>query len=173
MSTNNKPRIDYIRISWVQDSDPDVSYLESTLSEDGKTLISSMRYTQKDLDDSPEETRRYIEEDKERLAKFYSGELVAYGCIAEAVTSYPLNETGDRRIENFSSGGLWGIESDAPRGYKEDIATEELDDLKDHLEAYGVTIPENWLEIAALAIEKMDNYETRKDSVISQWVKVN
>ena len=172
MSTNNKPRIDYIRINWEVDTDPDTSYLESKLSEDGKTLISSMRYTQQDLDESPKEIKKYIEQDTERLKKCYSGELCAYSCTAEAITSYPIGESGDRRIQKLTSGGLWGIESDSRREYKEEVATEELDDLKSHLETYGVTVPECWGEIVKEALQWMDNYETRKDSNISQWVKV-
>lgn len=74
-----KPRINYIRIRWEVDEDPDISYLESTISEDGKTMISSCNYTQKELDEHPIRTRRYIKRDLQRLEKFYSGELSSCG----------------------------------------------------------------------------------------------
>ena len=175
---DTKPRIDYIRVKWVIDESPDVSYLESTLSEDGKTIISSCRYTQEELDKHPIRTRRYIREDMGRLEKFNSGELQSYGCIAEAEISYPLTDD-NRRIEWLTSGGVWGIESDTNREYREIIADEQLDDLKGHCERLNVDTPRRrwvngdyWEDLKKEAIDRMDNTEERKDSNLSVWVKV-
>lgn len=175
-----KPRIDYIRVKWEIDESPDYSYLETKLSEDGKKIISSCRYDQDELDQHPIRTRRYIKEDMQRLEKFNSGELCSYGCMAEAEVSYPLNENRDRKIERFTSGGLWGIESDTNQSYREDTAKEQLEDLREHLKRFNIeeirrrwVNGDYWEDLKKEAIEKMDNSETRKDSVLSQWVKVD
>ena len=177
--SETKPRIDYIRVRWEIDERPDTSYLETQLSEDGKTIISSCRYEQDELDKHPIRTRRYIREDMERLDKFNSGELCAYGCIAEAEVSYPVNNRGDRRIERFTSGGLWGIESDSGHPYRESVANDELEDLKGHLEMFNIepirrmwVNGDYWEDIKKDAINRMDNSGSKTDFINSPWVKV-
>lgn len=176
---SDNPRIDYIRVKWILDECPDTSYLETQLSEDGKTILSSMRYTQEELNEHPIIIKGYIDQDMARLAKFNSGELCAYGCMAEAEVSYPINDKGYRRIEHFTSGGLWGIESDSDNSYREEVANDELEDLKEHLSKFNITpIRKRWVngnyweDIKKEAIRRMDNSETRRDSINSQWVKV-
>lgn len=168
-----KPRINSIRIRWEIDESPDLSWMESTISEDGKTIISSCRYTQKDLDEHPIRTRRYIREDMERLERFNSGDLWMLGCYTEAEIT--VNDT----IQTIRSGGLWGIESDTDHPYRETIAGEEYDNLMVQLEALNVDMPRRrWVngdyreDLKKEAINRMDNTETRRDSNLSQWVKV-
>ena len=166
----NTPRLDYIRVKWEIDESPDLSWLESRLSEDGKTLLSSMRYTQEELNEHPIKTRRYIKEDMHRL-ETCGDSWVMMGCTAEAEVSYPINESGDRRIETFTSGGLWGIESDSDNEYKESVASDQLWDLIDHIRHFGVEAklkPGTIKEI----IDRMDNTEYRRDSPLSQWLAI-
>ena len=59
------------------------------------------------------------------------------GIVAVAEVSYPIGG-GSRRIEWFSSSGLWGIESDSSEEYLTEVEKEELADLKDHLTHFGV-----------------------------------
>lgn len=177
----DKPRVDYIRVKWILDEQPDMSYLETKLSEDGKTILSSMRYSQEELNEHPIRTKRYIKEDMQRLEQFNSGELCVYGCIAEAEVSYPVNANGDRRIQKFTSGGLWGIESDSDREYREETAKEQLEDLKEHLERFNIETPRHrwmngdyWEDIKKEVIDKMDieGITLSRDSMLSEWVKV-
>lgn len=59
------------------------------------------------------------------------------GCIARAQVSYPIGETGSRRLEWLTSGGLWGIEGATPR-YRRAVEQVQEDDLRVHLRAFGI-----------------------------------
>ena len=64
------------------------------------------------------------------------------GICAVAEVSYSIGGNS-RRIERFQSGGLWGIESDSEQDYIEEVEQDELADLKEHLERFGVNT-DNW-----------------------------
>ena len=130
-------RLDKITIEWKEDDCPDVSYLETTIDQNGK--IHSCRYTQEELEDCPKLTRRYIKEDMERLSNF-GKTWVMLSCVAKAEVSYPINESGDRRIETFRSGGLYGVESDSDSEYLKEVEKEQIEDLKQHLEHFNVDL---------------------------------
>jgi len=161
--------VDAVRVKWDVDEFPDLSWLETELSEDGKTIISSCRYDQKDLDEHPIRIRRYIKQDYRRLNS-YGDSWIMMGCVAEAEVKYKIGNTENYRVEVLSSGGLWGIESDSDDDHKTSIAWQELDDLKAHLEKFGVSIPEDWSNIMQEVITKMHNTEIRRDGVLSSWV---
>ena len=40
----------------------------------------------------------------------------------------------------FTSGGLWGIESDSGDEYIKEVEEQEFYDLKDHLAAFGIDV---------------------------------
>jgi len=61
------------------------------------------------------------------------------GCRAVAEVSYPVDSNGNRRIETLTSGGLWGIDEPSA-DYKAEIEREQLDDLRDHLIAFGIDV---------------------------------
>ena len=81
--------------------------------------------------------REYVKQDYRRLRDYGDG-WVSLGIIAEAVVSYPIGG-GNRRLETLTSGGLWGVESDGGE-YLEEIEKEQINELKGHLEAFGVDI---------------------------------
>ncbi len=86
-------------------------------------------------------TRAYYKyglQDWKRAEGLNKGDWHYIGIVAEAVVSYPING-GSRRLETLSSGGLWGIESDAG-DYLDTVKQEELDDLKRHLKEFGVDV---------------------------------
>lgn len=116
----DRPSIDTIRIEWEQDCDMEPTF----------------------VDDEGEE---YRAENEKRLEAYHSGEWWYTGCRAEAIVSYPVNDTGDRRMERFTSGGLWGIASDDTVEYRKEVQTEQLTDLKAHLETFGVDTCNFWL----------------------------
>lgn len=62
------------------------------------------------------------------------------GIMAEAEVSYPISAQGDRRIEWLSSGGIWGIEYDAPDDHIKELEEQELADLKEHLKEFGINV---------------------------------
>lgn len=99
------------------------------------------------------EYRKYALQDYERMTRYNKNEWCYVGVYAEAEVSYPISSQGDRRVERFSSGGLWHIESDSDESYFSEVEQEQLDDLKRHLAKFGVT--EGWDKAAKKA--KADN----------------
>lgn len=86
-------------------------------------------------------------------ADMCDGDGGTVGCVAEAEVSYSLGGT-TRRLEWFTSAGLWGIceATNAYRlEYREEVAEEELDALKDHLARFGVRL-DNFDALAAAAL---------------------
>lgn len=79
---------------------------------------------------------------KERIASF--GQTWMYiGIRAKAEVSYEMQNVyprGNRRIEWFTSGGLWGIESDSEEKYLIEVENEQLADLKEHLRIFNVDV---------------------------------
>ena len=86
-------------------------------------------------------------EDYRRMEAYNRDDWAMYGVVAKAEVSRPIGN-GCRRIETFSSGGLWGIESDSDDSYFAEVAAQELADLKGHLEAFGVDTS-NWADLTA------------------------
>lgn len=65
---------------------------------------------------------------------------IAKSCEAVVEVSYPINDRGDRRLQTFRSGGLYGIERPSP-DYRRQVEKEETEDLRAHLAAFGITLP--------------------------------
>lgn len=96
-------------------------------------------------DPGTKEYQEYGKQDFKRYEALNRGEYNFIGIQAEAVVSYE-NSNG-YRLETLTSGGLWGIESDATDYHKE-IVQEELDSLKKHLERFNVNMC-NWKELTS------------------------
>lgn len=119
-NVGDKPSIDSIRIEWEEDDDKEPTFVE-------------------------DEGEEYRAENEKRLEAYNRGEWWYQGCRAVATVSYPVNDTGDRRLETFSSGGLWGVDSDCGDSYRQEVEEDELTDLKAHLEKFGVDTCNFWL----------------------------
>lgn len=93
--------------------------------------------------------QKYGKQDYNRMESLNRGDWCFIGIIAEAEISYPVtgSSNGHRRLESFSSGGLWGIESDSGDDYLERMENEQLDDLWKHLKQFGINVVLNSLEI--------------------------
>ena len=79
---------------------------------------------------------RYGLEDWKRMQGLEKGDWHFIGIRAEATVKYKTNMR-HYRLEKLTSGGLWGIESDAG-DYLEEVKGGELSDLKCHLEIFNV-----------------------------------
>ena len=79
---------------------------------------------------------KYGMEDFKRMEGLERGDWSFIGIRAEAQVSYGQNGNS-RRLEWFTSGGLWGIESDSGE-YLKEVAKDELADLRAHLEQFNV-----------------------------------
>ena len=86
-----------------------------------------------------EDYKKYGMQDFKRMESLNRGHWFFMGIYVEAEVSYPI-ELGSRRLEWLKSGGLWGIESDSDESYIDEIDKEQLDDLKEHLEVFGVDV---------------------------------
>lgn len=111
----DRPTVDSVRFLWQYDEHGDPSYL---------------------LDSEPD--YEYLAQDKARLDAFHTGEWHMEGCQAVAVVSYPIDSRGNRRLQEFCSGGLYGIESDSDAAYRREVERDELADLAAHLAAFGI-----------------------------------
>lgn len=87
------------------------------------------------------EYQEYGYRDYKRMEGLGRGDWCFIGIMAEATVS---TESG--RTETLTSGGLWGIESDAGKDYLDSVTDEELADLRSHLESFGVDLTD-WDEL--------------------------
>lgn len=95
---------------------------------------------------TPEEIRKYVRQDYERMESLNAGHWCYIGIRAEAEVSFPSlvnkgcvhgHEVYSHIVQRITSGGLWGIESDSDRKYSADVQEEELAGLKSELLALG------------------------------------
>lgn len=147
-------QIDNIKVERLIDEYPDISYLETKQDEQGN-IISSCKYTQEEYLRNPEQVQGYIDEDNRRLEQFHNNEICMIGIQAKTEVSYSLNKQGDRRIERFTSSGLWGIESDSEESYLEEIQKEQIEDLKEHLRRFNVDLG-NFEELTQQALQEVE-----------------
>ena len=80
-----------------------------------------------------EDVRKYTREDYERMERLNRGDWRYLGIRVEA----QVQTHGQSTIQRISSGGLWGIESDSERSYFDEVAQDELRELKNELLAIG------------------------------------
>lgn len=82
--------------------------------------------------------REYARQDAQRVRDFRAGDWWFESCRAVAEVRYELPD-GSFRIEQFSSSGLYGIESDCCEAYRREVESQEIEDLQAHLARFGVT----------------------------------
>lgn len=114
-----RPIIESVRLEWIVDETPEFFFL---------------------TDSDPD----YIAQDQKRLRAYDRGEWWMTGCVAFAMVSTPCG-SGSRRLQEFQSGGLWGIASDESPEDKRSFEAGQLHDLRDHLESYGVDTANLWI----------------------------
>ncbi len=83
--------------------------------------------------------RSYTYQDYRRMERLNRGDWLYMGIEAEAMIKYPIGG-GNYRLQRFTSGGLWGIESDSGDDYITEVENDQLFDLKAHLETFGVNV---------------------------------
>jgi hypothetical protein len=78
-----------------------------------------------------------VAQDYRRMEAYNLGEWRMMRIIATAEVQYLIGD-GCHRIERLSSRGVWGVESDADVADIAAIEQDELNDLRRHLEVFGV-----------------------------------
>jgi hypothetical protein len=85
--------------------------------------------------ETPEQIRKYVRCDYERMERLNRGDWCYVGIRAEAEILIP---TGDASLaQAITSGGLWGIESDSDESYFAEVGAEELAELRTQLSGIG------------------------------------
>jgi hypothetical protein len=82
-------------------------------------------------DENPADIRKYCLRDYARMESLNRGNWCYLGIRAHAEIVI------DGVMQDISSGGLWGIESDSDRGYLTEVDGEQLSELRDQLRALG------------------------------------
>lgn len=83
-----------------------------------------------------EHYRTYAMQDFKRMEAYENGNWCCIGISAVANVSIELGKD-TRKLDTLTSGGLWGIESDAGEEHLEEIRQEQLSELHTVLDAYG------------------------------------
>jgi hypothetical protein len=118
------PKITEIKIYWEEDN------------------LCSLSHLDPEPDDTDEDRKQKAAE----LEKYIDGEAWHVGCWAEATVEH------GGQLQQLRSAGLWGIEHDAPQAYCEEIAREQLNELKEQLNIYCVTTVDFEEHIKELAL---------------------
>lgn len=103
----------------------------------------------KDL--TPEEVRKYTRDDYGRMERLNSGDCFI-GIRADAEYSVGGSPAP---IQEVTSGGLWGIESDSDSDFLTDTENEQLHELKAQLKAIGFS--SRAISAAFKSIERTEN----------------
>jgi len=98
---------------------------------------------------TPEDIRKYVRQDYERMERLNRGDWCYIGIRAEAKIMI------DNVCQKITSGGLWGVESDSSREYFAEIEAEELYELRKQLTAVGFS--KRAIATACKNIERMDD----------------
>jgi hypothetical protein len=97
----------------------------------------SFNYVDKDgnalKENTPEEVRKYTRQDYERMESLNAGQWCYLGIRADA----EIQLTKDGPLQDVTSGGLWGVESDAGRADMEETEQEQMHELRGQLLALG------------------------------------
>jgi len=131
------------RISMDEISDAEWLRTQTVTDDDGQLhIVHSWRYGDGDVAKyGPERVSQWIMGDHRRLADFGRGWWFVH---LEAVATVGVF-AGDKRIGEVEvrSLGIGGVESDASRDHYDDLAAEELSQLRDELQGYGLTMPDD------------------------------
>lgn len=85
--------------------------------------------------ESSADIRKYVRQDYERMERLNRGDWGFVGIRADAEILIPSGDASF--VQEITSGGLWGVESDSDRKYLADIDTEQLSELREQLRAVG------------------------------------
>jgi|GEM_PF-1301638 len=85
--------------------------------------------------EDPADIRTYVRQDYERMESYNNQNWSYLGIRAKAEILLP---SGDASVvQEITSGGLWGVESDSDKSYLAGIEEEELSSLREQLRAVG------------------------------------
>lgn len=142
MAVQSAPFVHSVSFVWEHDPCGEPDYLERSAADhfgDGWSHVSDADKARviEQFGSIVAACRHYAEEDAQRIRNFRAGGWWFESCRAVAEVRYELYD-GSFRIERFSSGGLYGIESDCGDDYRLEVESQELADLQSHLARFGL-----------------------------------
>jgi hypothetical protein len=87
--------------------------------------------------ESPADIRKYVRQDYERMERLHRGDWGYISIRAEAEVCIPSGAGDAGIVQEITSGGLYGIESDSDKDYLASIEGEELGELRKQLYTLG------------------------------------
>jgi hypothetical protein len=112
----------------------------------------------------PADIRKYVRQGYERMERLNRGDWCYIGIRAEAEILLPSGDAGI--VQEITSSGLWGVESDSDSEYLADIETDELSSLREQLQAVGFSKRAISAAVNNVARENVQA-ETRSDARLS------
>lgn len=142
---------------WEEDRNSLDFFIPANSVEDHRAGLCKLGYSRQV---SEELARKYCREDFERMKALNRGDWFFIGIRTTALVRYPVDDQSmNYRVERFDSCGLWGVESDSSEAYLKEIEQEELDNLKSHLESFGIDTSK-WAELAPEPQGELDNIKS-------------
>jgi hypothetical protein len=140
-------KINKIIINYIPDYDAQTDHYGKFSDEPGKFAVkhSDNAGQWKYFNAENVENMKQAKENYKRIMDIENGNIQIYGIKAEAEIATSLENVypaGNWLINHLSSGGLWGLESDANEADFKEVEAEQLDELKDVLLALGFTMAE-------------------------------
>lgn len=86
--------------------------------------------------ESPENIRKYVRQDYERMERLNRGDWCFIGVRAEAEILVPSGNDSSI-VQEIRSSGLWGVESDSDGSCLKEIQDEQLSELREQLHSLG------------------------------------
>ena len=115
--------------------DPELEEPQCDCGESGDAGRNEYRYfngyVEKYKGETPEDIRKYVRQDYDRMESLNKGDWCFLGVSAES--EIILGNV----CQTITSGGLWGIESDSGSDYFAEIEQEQLAELREQLHAIG------------------------------------
>ena len=79
----------------------------------------------------------YAQEEYKRMMEFENGQLGMLGVMAKAEVHIPIGNK-NFKIEEITSGGIWGVATDSGLEFMADMAKEQVEDLIANLKSFGI-----------------------------------
>ncbi len=149
-----KAKLISIKIIETEDQSPDLSHLGAFSNQRGDFAVEHEPNNGRLFNwfnAANVETQEQAEENYKRAAS-YGNRWWYVGIKAEAVIHLPISKHSNK-VQTIDSGGLWGIESDSEVSYREEVAREQVAELKGYLETLNVDTS-NIAQLTEQAIKK-------------------
>ena len=156
MGSGIMKRVNKITITRRLDETGDISYLGTFSDTPSKYAIKhegdsrSYQYFNADNVSNMKEAQQNYD----RAMEFSEGRVAQMGVTAEAEVAMSRDGGKTWKLDELTSGGLWGIESDSGEKYFKEVEDDQLSELKETLEGYGFTAS----QIKAAPIEHKEKY---------------